>query len=91
MSFVLARYLGLEIDWHLVTGAPPGVLSAARKYAYCRTALFMVLRSICVRSFAWWCAHAALHGRQRICLRLLWYLLDCSGDSGRTRRTGDCV
>jgi hypothetical protein len=26
MSFVLARYLGLEIDWHLVTG----VLSAAR-------------------------------------------------------------
>jgi hypothetical protein len=51
MSFVLARYLGLEIDWHLVTGAPPGVLSAARKYAYCHTALFMVLRSICVRSF----------------------------------------
>jgi hypothetical protein len=44
MSFVLARYLGLEIDWNLVTGAPPGVLSAARKYAYCRTALFMVLR-----------------------------------------------
>ena len=42
---------GLEIDWNLVTGAPPGVLSAARKYAYCRTALFMVLRSICVRSF----------------------------------------
>ena len=31
MSFVLARYLGLEIDWHLVTGAPPGVLSAARE------------------------------------------------------------
>jgi hypothetical protein len=44
MSFVLARYLGLEIDWHLVTGAPPGVRSAARKYAYGRTALFMVLR-----------------------------------------------
>jgi hypothetical protein len=34
MSFVLARYLGLEIDWKLVTGAPPGVFSAARKYAY---------------------------------------------------------
>jgi membrane protein implicated in regulation of membrane protease activity len=33
MSFVLARYLGLEIDWNLVTGAPFGVLSAARKYA----------------------------------------------------------
>jgi|HubBroStandDraft_5_1064220.scaffolds.fasta_scaffold86264_3 hypothetical protein len=48
----VARYLGLEIDWNLVTGVPPGVLSAARKYAYCRTALFMVLRSICVRSFA---------------------------------------
>jgi hypothetical protein len=30
MSFVLARYFGLAIDWHLVTGAPPGVLSAAR-------------------------------------------------------------
>ena len=52
MSFVLAGYFGLEIHWNLVTGAPPGVLSAARKYAYCRTALFMVLRSICVRSFA---------------------------------------
>jgi hypothetical protein len=49
---VLARYLGLEIDSHLVAGAPPGVLSAARKYACCRTPLFMVLRSICVRSFA---------------------------------------
>jgi hypothetical protein len=44
MSFVLARYFGLEIGWNLVTGAPPGVLPAARKYAYCRTARFMVLR-----------------------------------------------
>jgi hypothetical protein len=52
MSFMLARYFGLAIDWHLVIGAPPGVLSAARQYAYCRTAPFMVLRSICMRSFA---------------------------------------
>ena len=35
MSFVLARYLGLEIDWNLVTGAPPGVLSAARLLPHC--------------------------------------------------------
>jgi hypothetical protein len=52
MSFVLARYLGFENDWNVVTGAAPGVLSAAQKYAYCHTALLMVLRNICVRFFA---------------------------------------
>jgi hypothetical protein len=46
--FVPTRYLGLEIDWNVVAGAAPAVLSAARKYAHYRTVL---LRKFCVRSF----------------------------------------